>query len=168
MTTKIECSECEGGVLRPKTVEHDVGPLIGMNEVRVTNLSALVCSRCGAVSVEGQVIEMVSLLLADVVLQQTAIGRAEVRFLRKLLGDTQSELATKLGVDRATVNRWENADEPLTGPGSYALRSHALLRLQERGARLLGGEAALRKPEPKPPRNRGGYRLDARLAAAHP
>ena len=163
--TKIECSECEGGVLRPKTVEHDMGPLLGMTEVRVTNLSALVCSRCGAVSVDGSVIEMVSLMLADVILRQPAIGGIEVRFLRKLLGDTQSELAAKLGVDRATVNRWENADEPLTGAPSYALRSHALLRLQERGARLLGAEAELRRPEPKPPRRRGGYRLDAAAEA---
>jgi Helix-turn-helix len=158
----IHCSECETGVLKPKTLEHDVGALLGMNEVRVTNLPALVCRNCGAVSVSGELLDRIALALATVILLQPAPDGIEARYLRKLLGDTQAELADKLGVDRATVNRWENAPEPVTGANAYALRSHAFLRLRDRSPDLAAmmGQSLTEKPGPAPARKGPGYQLD--------
>lgn len=158
---RIRCSECEEGVLEKKTIEHDVGALLGMNEVRVTNLPALVCNRCRSVAVEGGILDKMTFALASVILRQTLLDGIEVRFLRKLLGDTQNDLAEKLGVDRITVNRWENAPEPITGAQAYALRSHAFLRLRGRDSSLEAiAPAFIEKPSP-PEKRRKGYQLDA-------
>ena len=54
----------------------------------------------------------------------------EVRFLRSLLGRSQTALATHLGVKRITVARWEGApNTPIPGPADRLLRlvtAHAL------------------------------------------
>ena len=158
---RIRCSECEDGVLEKKAIEHDVGGLLGMNEVRVTNLLALVCNRCGAVAVEGGILDKVSFALASVILRRASLDGIEVRFLRKLLGDTQSDLAEKLGVDRITVNRWENSPEPISGAQAYALRSHAFLRLRDRDSSIEAiAPAFIDKPSP-PEKRKKGYQLDA-------
>jgi Helix-turn-helix len=158
---RIRCSECEDGVLAKKIIEHDVGALLGMNEVRVTNLPALVCNRCGAVAVEGGVLDKVSFALAAQILRRPSLDGIEVRYLRKLLGDTQSDLAEKLGVDRITVNRWENSPDPIDGAQAYALRSHAFLRLRDRDTSIEAiAPAFTEKPSP-PEKRRKGYRLDA-------
>lgn len=47
----------------------------------------------------------------------------EVRFIRSLLGTSQAELATRLGVKRLTVARWEKAPiTPIPGPADRTLR----------------------------------------------
>lgn len=33
---------------------------------------------------------------------------AQIKYVRKLLGVTQRELASMIGVDLSTINRWEN------------------------------------------------------------
>jgi hypothetical protein len=163
MKTSIRCFECDHGVLERKVVEHDVGSLLGMDEVRVTNLPALVCPRCKAVSVEGEVLDLVALGLAAHILKGPVLDGVEVRFLRKLLGDTQNELAERLGVDRATVNRWENSSEPLTGAQAYAVRSHAFFRLRGRSPII---ESAAESFVDRPKAPKGRYRLDgAKLQA---
>lgn len=163
---RIRCSECEDGVLAKKTIEHDVGALLGMIEVRVTNLPALVCNRCGVVAVEGGVLDKVSFALASQILRRPALDGIEVRYLRKLLGDTQSELAEKLGVDRITVNRWENSPEPIDGAQAYALRSHSFLRLRNRDVSIEAiAPAFTDKPGP-PEKRRKGYQLDTSLLRA--
>jgi DNA-binding XRE family transcriptional regulator len=158
---RIRCSECEDGVLAKKTIEHDVGALLGMNEVRVTNLPALVCTRCGAVAVEGGVLDKVSLALASQILRRPSLDGIEVRYLRKLLGDTQSDLAEKLGVDRVTVNRWENSPEPIDGAQAYALRSHAFLRLRDKDTNIEAIALAFTEKLSPPEKRRKGYQLDA-------
>jgi hypothetical protein len=158
---RIRCSECEDGVLGKKTIEHDVGALLGMNEVRVTNLPALVCNRCSAVAVEGEILDKISLALASVILRRPTVDGLEVRYLRKLMGDTQADLAERLGVDRVTVNRWENSPEPIDGAQAYALRSHAFLRLRTRHASIEALVPAFTEKPSPPEKRRKGYHLDA-------
>jgi transcriptional regulator with XRE-family HTH domain len=77
------------------------------------------------------------------------------------MGDTQSDLAEKLGVDRITVNRWENSSEPIDGAQAYALRSHAFLRLRDRDTAIEAITPAFtQKPSP-PEKRKKGYQLDA-------
>jgi YgiT-type zinc finger domain-containing protein len=130
-TTKIRCSKCGKGKLRHKTVDYDVGHLVDMKRVFVEGLPALVCPNCGAVSVEGKILETVTFLVAAEILERPELAPLEVRYLRKLLGDTQDEFAARLGVVRATVNRWENSEANVTGPDAYAIRSHTFFRLQD-------------------------------------
>src|ERR1700689_229879 len=101
------CPSCEKGKLTVKAGKQDIGPLLGLDEVIVKNLSVPSCSACGAVLVPGDVLELASLLVAGSMLPQAELEPIEVKFLRKLLEYTQAELAEHLGVDRATANRWE-------------------------------------------------------------
>lgn len=129
---KIHCSECGKGTLRRKLIDHDVGAFIDMKKVFVEGLPALVCTSCGGISLEGSVIEAIMLLLAVDILQRPALSSGEVRYLRKLVGDTQDEFAVRLGVNRITVNRWENDSGDVKGPDAYAIRSHTFFRLRDR------------------------------------
>lgn len=156
---EIRC-DCDG-VMEEKTVEHDVGPLFGLDSVIVPNLPVLVCPRCGAVMPDGSAIEHLRDTLASHVLMSPILDPTEVRFLRKLVGDTQAGLAEKLGVDRVTINRWENSREPIVGAQSYALRSHIWFRLKETSSAVAAiafvfGSRAV-------PRKKGPYRLNSSL-----
>ena len=154
--TKIKCSTCGKANLAHKLIEHDVGPLLDMRRVHVHNLPALVCPNCGGVSLYGDTLDRIAILLAIDVLQRTELHPEEVRYLRKLIGDTQDEFANRLGVVRATVNRWENGSESVRGPDAYAIRSHAFFRLRDRGEEIEEVAAAFTADSPpRRPRKRG-------------
>lgn len=158
--TNIRCSSCNEGVLVDRTIDHDVGELVGMHRVTVTGMPALVCPKCGAVSVAGPVMEEILLHLAASVLARPELDAIEVRFLRKLVGDTQQELADRLGVNRATINRWENSEGPITGPDAYAVRCHVFFRLRGHHAAIEAVAPAFIDSQPRPRSRTGGYRLD--------
>jgi DNA-binding XRE family transcriptional regulator len=130
------CPSCGKGRLTVKPGKRDLGPLLGLNEVTVKNLSVPVCPACGAVLVPGDVLELVSFAIAGSMLTQAELEPIEVRFLRKLLEYTQAVLAEHLGVDRATANRWEQEGGRLTGANSYALRSHVFMQLGKKAGPL--------------------------------
>ena len=158
--TSLRCSACGKGKLLHRVIEHDVGPLLDMRKVVVSNLPALVCSRCGAVSMYGGVLEQISLLLAASILSLPELLPVEVRYLRKLIGDTQDELARRLGVARATVNRWERGDEPSRGPDAYAIRSHAFFRLRGANRAIEAAAPAFIDPRPSPRKKAHGYKIE--------
>jgi transcriptional regulator with XRE-family HTH domain len=84
-----------------------------------------------------------------------------------MVGDTQEEFAKRLEVDRATVNRWENATAPITGTPAYAIRSHVFFRLRHKNsvieavadAFVESSRAGKRSKQPT-------YRIDAAALAA--
>ncbi|MDX2092983.1 MAG: helix-turn-helix domain-containing protein [Kofleriaceae bacterium] len=159
---KIRCSACRKGWLKPKAVTRDVGPLFDMIRVEVRGMPALVCGKCGEVSMIGSVLDEIGMMIAVEILQLTEIAPIEARYLRRLMGDTQDELAARLGVARATINRWENAPAPISGPEAYALRSHAYFRLRERSP-VIDAVAASFTADRRPPnrtKKRKGFTLD--------
>lgn len=149
------CPNCGKGKLTVKPGKRDVGPLLGLMEVTVKNLSAPSCPACGAVLVPGDVLELLSLAIAGSMLSQAELEPIEVKFLRKVLEYTQAELAEHLGVDRATANRWEQDGGRLTGANSYALRSHVFMQLRDKAGPLFAAaEKALKEhstPRPAVP-----------------
>ena len=162
--TKIRCSECGKANLRHKLVNYDVGNLIDMKQVFVEKLPALVCPECGAVSVPGGILEAITLHLAAEILQRSSLSPLEVRYLRKLIGDTQDEFAQRLGVSRITANRWETGSDYVTGPDAYAIRSHAFFRLRDRDVRTIDGVAAAFTSEhPAPRPKKQGYSIQGTL-----
>lgn len=162
------CPSCGKGKLTFKGGKRDLGPLLGLNEVTVENLSAPSCPTCGAILVPGDVLELVSLAIAGSMLSQAELEPIEVRFLRKLLEYTQADLAEHLGVDRATANRWEQEGGRLTGANSYALRSHVFMQLRDKaGALFAAAEKALKEHSPPRPTVPAYRTLDVeRLRAA--
>jgi len=146
------CPSCGKGKLTLKSGKRDLGPLLGLNEVTVKNLAAPSCPACGAILVPGDVLELLSLSIAGSMLSQAELEPIEVRFLRKVLEYTQSDLAEHLGVDRATANRWEQEGSRLTGANSYALRSHVFMQLCDKAGPLFEeAEKALKEHSPPRP-----------------
>ncbi len=159
-STEIRCSVCGKGSLVQKLIDHDVGALLDMKRVAVHNMPALVCSKCGSVNMYGGILDQIALLLAVSILQLQELDPVEVRYLRKLIGDTQGEFAERLGVVRATVNRWENSSEPVKGPDAYAIRSHAFFRLRDRSPAIEAVAAAFTTVQPRPRPKRRGYSIE--------
>lgn len=55
------------------------------------------------------------------------VSGAEFRRIRRDLALTQAQMAVKMDVSRATVNRWENSKQPLRGPAAVLARLLAVL-----------------------------------------
>jgi len=158
-----KCSDCGAGRLSVDHVTHDMASLFGMESVKVNNLPVLVCSRCKHLTITGPVIDGISMLLAATILGTTELGWMEIKYLRKLIGDTQDEFAQKLNVDRVTVSRWENSKVPITGITSEAIRLHAYLRLRGRSPAIDAVGAALtavKQQNAHKRAKRSSYKLD--------
>lgn len=121
----MRCPECSNGNLIEKdsVPQQDVTRALGV-PVLVFGAPALQCEACGAILTPGHVLEGVMPALAAAMAQVSNLGPREARFLRKTLDLTQTELAEKLNISRATVARWEDErDGGLKGADSYALRA---------------------------------------------
>jgi len=132
------CTRC-GGVRREIETNYDLGPLLGLDSVVITNMPVIVCSGCDDEMIPGDAIDFIALSLAAFLIARPALDPPEVKFLRKAMGYTQEDLALRLGVERGTVTRWEAGPAVLDGAQSYALRSHALIRLEKSSAKHFAG-----------------------------
>jgi len=138
----IRCSTCgDGTMIRGHVDNYDVSKLFGMDQpVLLVRAPALVCNRCGAAMLEGEVVEAAEEALARLLAEQGGELRSpEVRFLRGILDMTQAALAERLGTDPATVAHWETGDTSLARLQSLALRSLVAWHLVEKNPKLAIG-----------------------------
>lgn len=150
--TKLVCSTCREATLVRRKVDYDIGALLGLNEVQVKDMPALVCPKCKAVSIEGGLMENAALMIASKILELKDLEPIEIRYLRKLLGYKQDEFAEKLGVARITANRWENEEKTVTGPEAFAIRAHAFFCLRGRSPAIEAvASAFVEQPKVTPP-----------------
>jgi YgiT-type zinc finger domain-containing protein len=143
------CHRC-GGLLERKCIDHDVGPLLGLPSVVVHDFPAPVCGSCGAVVVDGAVIDSLSLLIAANMLAQPQLDGLEVRYLRKQVGDTQEQFAARIGTTRASVARWESEQQLLDGTNAYSVRSHVYFRLKDKAPFMAQLEPCFVNPQKAP------------------
>ncbi len=81
----------------------------GLSNVRLENILVFECE-CGRRSPEIQAIAELHLMLALELLKKPALlAGEEIRFLRKMTGLNQRELAEIMGVDPTTPSKWESA-----------------------------------------------------------
>lgn len=142
----MRCPECRVGELVLKETAHEVGSLLGLtlNNKVVVKGPLPVCNSCGEVVVPGQLIDQLVPSLAAKMVEAAALDAEAVKFLRKVLGLTQGELADKVDVSRATVARWEAAGSiGVAGTQALALRAAVAMQLLEENPELASTLAPL-------------------------
>lgn len=116
----MKCMQCES---KMKTVReshlYDRG---GINATLV-NVSVHRCPECGDFEVEIPRIEELNRTLVGAIIRKPArLTGAEIRFLRKSLGWSGADFARHIGVDAATVSRWETSAQDMGQVADRCLR----------------------------------------------
>jgi len=117
----MKCVEC-GHAMKPTIENHRYEAVAGL-AVTLVGMRVNRCPECGEVEVEIPNLEGLHRALADLVIRKRArLGAAEIRFLRKYLGLSGSDFAERIGVDRATVSKWETGGQPMGTTADRLLR----------------------------------------------
>lgn len=116
------CADC-GGVAIGSPQEYHYKEC-GLSSVKLLNVMVFRCRSCGSVSPQIPAIQQLHLMIAVSLLQKEALlSGEEVRFLRKVAGLTQAELAEIMGVHKTTPTGWETGAEPIGKENDRVLRS---------------------------------------------
>jgi putative zinc finger/helix-turn-helix YgiT family protein len=116
----MKCTECGGTMSAGReNYRYDASGL----PVTLCNVEVHRCRACGAHEVALRRIEALHRAVAlAVVGRRSRLGPAEIRFLRRWLDWTGAGLARYMGVDAATVSRWENGQQPIGAVADRLLR----------------------------------------------
>ncbi|MEA3428750.1 MAG: helix-turn-helix domain-containing protein [Thermodesulfobacteriota bacterium] len=63
-----------------------------------------------------------SLIGLNLIKKKSLLSGKEINFLRKNMGLTATKLSLYIGVDNATISRWENGTQNISKPHDYLLR----------------------------------------------
>lgn len=109
---KIKCSNC-GSDARSTRGDYQFTES-GLPDLLLPDIELLKCSRCANVDPVLNGVEEIMHLAALAVLRKPyRLDGAELRFLRKHVDLTQEAFAKLLGVDKTTLSKWENNDDPI-------------------------------------------------------
>lgn len=103
-------------------------PYRGLPCVTLRNMEVRTCPQCGEEYYVyprfGQLHDMIRDLI---VAKRSGLTPAEFKFLRKSLGWSSQDTATRMGVDPATVSRWENGKRTIGPSADRLIRALAML-----------------------------------------
>ena len=104
----------------------------GLDGVILENTLVYRCPNCGVFVVSIERMEELHKGIAHALARKRErLSPKEIRFMRKWLGYSSAEFAGKMGVNPATVSRWESVSDPQT-MGGTAERLLRLMVLQEK------------------------------------
>ena len=138
MRKSIKCFSC-GSKMKSSTEAHRYGRGL---DVVLMSVEVRRCPSCGEEEIVipriGQLHKVIAMAFAR---KPGRLQPAEIRFLRTYLGHSSSDFAELLGVDPATVSRWENTRKPQTMGRPYETLLRALAEnvepIKEYGLRSL-------------------------------
>lgn len=107
----MNCMQC-GSKMKTKRESY----LYDQGGMKVTLVGVPVhrCPECGDFEVEISRIEELNCTLAGTIIRKsTRLSPVEIRFLRKSLGWSGADFARQIGVDPATVSRWETGAQDM-------------------------------------------------------
>jgi putative zinc finger/helix-turn-helix YgiT family protein len=85
----------------------------GLDNITLQNIEVRHCPKCGErqalIPSLAELHKAIALALAE---KRERLFPKEIRFLRKYLGLSSADFAAKIGVDPATVSRYENTSDP--------------------------------------------------------
>ncbi len=95
--------------------------------VTLLGIQVIRCKRCGTtdpiIPAMDQLMQVIALAVINM---PDRLEGKEVRFLRKYLGMTGQVFASIIGVDKSTVSRWENDQDPVGQPSDRVIRMVAM------------------------------------------
>lgn len=122
----IECSNCEkeARIIRGSYVFTESG----LDCVVLQGIEIAHCDKCGN---EDPIIprmnDLMRLLCVAVLAKPRRLTGKEFRFVRKYLMKTGEEIGRMLGVNKTTVSKWENNEDPIGDQSDRLFRCVALL-----------------------------------------
>lgn len=140
-----KCGVCESKMKKKReTVPYECG----LDGILLENMEVYLCPKCGEREVEVRNTLSLHHEIAMALARKTErLGPKEIRFLRKYLGLSSTEFAQKVGVDKATVSRWERVEEP-TSMGGQTERLLRVLVMSERPVESYSlDEVAVKEPK---------------------
>lgn len=125
----VKCAQC-GHDMDTTTGMYRYGES-GLNYVTLMNIPMYRCKSCDETEVVIPGMEELHCLIGLLLIHlPIGLGAAEVKYLRKHMGYTQEELASYLGVTRASIARWEEPRGTLRADQDKSLR---LLYVRKKG-----------------------------------
>jgi putative transcriptional regulator len=124
MEKTMKCLDC-GSEMKRFTQAQYRYTLSGLTKVYLNGVIEHRCSSvdCGGTEIDIPNIEELHNLLSSMIAKQECkLAPEEIRFLRTHLGFSGVDFARKVGVDAATVSRWENGKMPMGEANEKLLR----------------------------------------------
>jgi len=155
--TAVTCSNCG----RPAEIQKGDFPFIrepGL-KVHLYDVDLIVCQACGNVDpVIPKVNEILRKIAEAIVEKKYRMTGAEVRFLRKFLGMTAGQFCHLLHIDKTTISKWENDEDPIGQQSDLLIRS--LVLLKDEALRRLAAAPESRFPQIEEARRRPKINYD--------
>lgn len=102
----MKCPICNSKTVCAKDTHHYTES--GLNYVYLKGVDVCKCS-CGEIIVSIPAMSQLhSLIALSIIKKKSLLSGSEIRFLRKNMGLTATRLSKIIGVDNATISRWEN------------------------------------------------------------
>jgi putative zinc finger/helix-turn-helix YgiT family protein len=157
-----KCGVCE---TKMKNKRETVPYECGLDGIVLEDITVSLCPKCGEREVEvPNTLKLHHEIAMALARKAERLGPKEIRFLRKYLGLSSTEFANKVGVDKASVSRWERIEEP-TAMGGQTERLLRVLVMSEKPVESYAlDEVAVKKPKTMKMRfapDRSGWRAHA-------
>jgi DNA-binding transcriptional regulator YiaG len=127
-----------GGELKPAALEnYDFSGYCGFS-VLLKGVPGLKCSKCSGETIDGGIINaLLKIMVVEVTKVESRLPADEAKFLRRILGATQQELANRMGIARETVAKWECGEQPISPQHDLILRVIVLTPLLAKDRHLI-------------------------------
>lgn len=133
---RAQCSHCgaEGRMVRGDYEFKETG----LRDLVLLDIELMKCGKCGNVDpILHQVDELMHIAVVAVLQKPYRLRGEELRFLRKHIDLSQEEFAKLLRVNKTTLSKWENNDDPIGVQSDLLARAIVISRdkrLEKRAA----------------------------------
>jgi putative zinc finger/helix-turn-helix YgiT family protein len=117
---KMKCPQCNSEMECKAGTHHYEES--GLDNVIVKGIDICACVCGEKIVCISKIDELHKLIGVHLIKKKSLLNGKEIRFLRKNMGLTATKLAAYMGVDNATISRWENTKHPITKPHDLLLR----------------------------------------------
>lgn len=125
----MRCTFCESEMVTGR--EHHPYKEAGLIGIILLDLDVSRCGRCGYYRLGIRDAEGLHRTIAEILIGKTArLAGSEIRFLRRCLGLSETDLARRLGVTIETVSRWEHGSSGMRVSADRLLRVIAAMDLE--------------------------------------